>query len=76
MKTINITDVSLKELDISKPGGLINIRLVYSLLDADGKEYDQKASSIKNEELTAGQKTYINNIISTVETKLKQRENI
>lgn len=76
MKQINITNISLKEFGVSKIDGKINIRLSYSLLDTDGKEYDTKADNIKDEELTAGQKTYINNIISVIETKLKLKEGI
>ena len=76
MKQINITDIDLKEFSISKIDGKINVRLSYSLLTAEGKEYDTKADSIKDDELTTTQKNYINNIISAVETKLKQKEGI
>jgi len=76
MKTINITDVSLKDFSVSKIDNKINVRLTYSLLDASGKEYDAKADSIKNEELTTTQKNKINDIISVIETKLKQKEEI
>jgi hypothetical protein len=75
-KIINITNILLKEFSISKNEGKINIRLSYSLLDDNGKEYDQKADSILDGELTAGQKTYINNITLAVENKLKLKEGI
>jgi hypothetical protein len=52
------------------------VRLSYSLLDEAGKEYDQKADSIKDDELTTTQKNYINNITSVIEAKLKQKEGI
>ena len=74
-KILTINDISLKTLEISKIDGKINLRLSYALLDGT-KEYDQKSDSIKDEELTAGQKTYINNIIGVVETKLKTKEGI
>ena len=75
-KQITITDISLKTLEISRIDDKINLRLLYSLLDASGKEYDQKADSIKDEQLTSAQKTKINDILSAVETKLKQKEEI
>ena len=75
-KTINIENISLKEFSVSKIDGKINIRLVYSLLDENGKEYDAKADSIKDGELTAGQKTKIDDIFTAIETKLKLKENI
>ena len=75
-KQINITNISLKTFSISKNDGKINVRLSYSLLDADGKEYDAKADSIKDDELTTQQKNYINNITSVIEAKLKQKEGI
>lgn len=74
-KILTINDISLKTLEISKIDGKINLRLAYSLLDGT-KEYDQKSDSIKDDELTSGQKTYINNIIGVVETKLKTKEGI
>ena len=76
MKTINITNISLKEFAISKSDGKISIGLYYSLLDENGKEYDQKRDTIKNDELTTQQKDYINNILSALEVKIKQREGI
>ncbi len=75
-KIINITDINLKDLSISKIDGKLNIRLVYSLLDESGKEYDSKADSIKDEELTTQQKTYINNIILAIVNKVKLKEKI
>jgi hypothetical protein len=75
-KIITINNISLKEFSISKTDGKINVRLLYSLLDEIGKEYDQKSDSIKDEELTATQKTKINEILSFIETKIKQREEI
>lgn len=75
-KTIIITNVDLKQFDTSCIDGKINIRLSYSLLDADGKEYDCKSGMIKDEELTQAQKNYINTLITGIETKLKQREEI
>ena len=74
-KIITINNISLKEFSISKNDGKINIRLSYSLLDGT-KEYDQKSDSIKDEELTAGQKTKINEILQVIETKLKLKEGI
>jgi len=76
MKQITITDINLKEFSLSKLDGKINVRLVYSLLDNEKKEYDTKADNIKDEELTAGQKTKLNDIFTFIETKLKQKENI
>ena len=75
-KTINITNVSLKEFSASKIDGKIHIRLVYALLDDTGKEYDTKADSIEETDLNTTQKNYINNMMSVIETKLKTKEQI
>lgn len=75
-KQITITGVNLKEFNASKIDGKINIRAVYSLLDENGKEYDQKADSIKDDDLTNKQKGYVNDLMTDIETKLKVKENI
>lgn len=75
-KIINITNISIKEINISKIDGKITIGLCYSLLSDSGKEYDQKRTLIQDDELTAGQKTKINSILTVVENKMKQKEGI
>lgn len=75
-KTINITNISLKEISISKIDGKITVGLLYSLTDDEKKEYDQKRDLIKDEELTSAQRTKINGILTTVENKIKQKEGI
>jgi hypothetical protein len=75
-KIINITNISLKEIIISKINGKITIGLLYSLLDDAGKEYDQKRDVIKNDKLTANQKKKINDILTVVSNKIKQKEEI
>ena len=75
-KIITVTDISLKEINISKISGKITVGLLYSLLDNNGKEYDQKRDLIKDEELSPDQRAKINNILATIDNKIKQREGI
>ena len=75
-KTINITNISVKEVNISKIDGKITVGLCYSLLSDTDKEFDQKRTSIQDDDLTAGQKDKIDSILTAVKNKIKQKENI
>lgn len=75
-KTITITDIDLKEMLITSDGSDIKVNLYYSLLDASANQVDHKRITLTNSDMTAAQLTKINDIISAVETKIKQKENI
>lgn len=75
-KTINITNIDIKEYSISVTSGKINISFVYSLIADDGKEYDIKRGQFTDADLTTQQKNYINNISTALIVKIKQMENI
>lgn len=75
-KTIQITNINLKEISISKQNGKITIGLLYSFIDDTGNELNQKRDLIQDEELTATQKAAINNLLKVVEDKIKKREKI
>ena len=75
-KTINITNISVKEVNVSKIDGKITVGLCYSLLSDTDKEFDQKRTSIQDDDLTAGQKDKIDSILTAVKNKIKQKENI
>ena len=76
MKQINITDVKLQEVAISKQGGEINLRVSYGLKDDADKDLDFKADQIKEVDLDTTTKNKINNILQSVKDIVKQREGI
>ena len=75
-KNITINDIALKELLITKSGSELSVNLYYALLDSTGTELDFKRHTITDSQFTSGQKTTINSIISTVEAKLRTKENL
>lgn len=75
-KTIKINDVSLQDFHVSRRNNKLHVRVTYSLLDAQGLEYFTTTDSMNDNDLTDNQKTFINNIISAIESKMKQREKI
>ena len=76
MKTININNINLKEILLSKQDGKISIGLYYSYLTDDGTELNHKRDIITEDEMTTGQKTKVNDIFNFIETKIKAKENI
>jgi len=75
-KTINITNIDIKEFAISKDKDKFNVRIVYSYLDEDEKSLNQKADSFKDEELTPGIKKHLTNILTFLGNELKKKEGI
>ena len=75
MKTINISDIKIKELNVSQNNGQITIEVVYSLFN-DNQEIQTKRDIVKDEELTAAQKTKVNDILTVVSNKIKTKEGI
>lgn len=75
-KTITINNISIKEFNISQSEGEWTVSVVYSLLDADSKEWDTKRIDIKGEDLTSGQKDKLQTILTFLITKIKTNEEI
>jgi len=76
MKTINITNIKIKEFSISESEGKYTIAIIYSLLDGDGKEYDSKRIELKDEDFTATEKTKVGQILTAISNKIKTKEEI
>jgi hypothetical protein len=75
-KIITIQDIKIKNIDISKQHGEINVRVSYGLKDDGEKDLDFKADQIKDNELDTPTKNKINNILQSVKEVIKQREGI
>ena len=76
MKQINIIDINIKEFSIDYTNDKWNISVVYSLVANDLKEYDTKRMQIVDDELTAPQKNYLQNILTALINKIKVKEGI
>lgn len=74
MKTINITDIKIFEINILPAEQKGN--LSYALLDAGNKEYDAKRISIEKSDFTAGELTDIVKVINIFKNKAKIKEGI
>ena len=61
---------------ISVIDGKITIAYSYALVADDDKEYDSKRSQINDDELTTGEKTYIEKISTALIKKIKIKEDI
>jgi len=75
-KTINITDIKIKEFSISESEGKYTIAIIYSLLDANSKEYDSKRIEMKDEDFTSTEKTKVGQILTAISNKIKIKEEI
>lgn len=73
-KTINITDINIKDFSISYIDSKWNVSVVYSLKAEDGTELPAKREQITD--FTAGQQNYLTNILNTLTAKIKQKEGI
>ena len=75
-KIITIQNINIKEFSITYQQDKWNISVVYSLVADDETELNPKRDTIKDSEITAGQKTYLNNILTALINKIKLREGI
>lgn len=73
-KTINITNIAIKDFSISYNAGAWSISVVYSLVADDGTEMPAVKDTITD--FTTGQKTYLTNILSVLQNKIKVKEGI
>ena len=74
-KIITITDIKIKEFSISKNEEDWTISIVYSLVSAE-KEWDSKRIQLSPSELTSGQKTKLQGILTFIINKIKLKEGI
>ena len=71
MKTIKLTDVTIKELSFSQENGGYVLSVVYAMLDDTGKEFFAQRTTIKDFE-----KDDVKNIFQKVVKKLKLLEKL
>ena len=72
MKTIQLRNIKIHELSISKQGTEYTISVDYSLLDDTDKEWGRKRTTIKN--FTTLQKDKLSAVLTMVGTLLKNKE--
>ena len=75
MKTINLTDIKIKEILITKNGSF-NINLLFQRLDDTGAVNDTKRIILTEEDFTPTQINKFNDILSALVAKAKQKEGI
>ena len=75
MKTITIKDTEIIEINISGNEENYTISVVYSLVGDDIK-LNPKRIQLSGKDLTATQKQYISSVVSTINNKIKQLEEI
>lgn len=76
MKTINITNIKIKDFSISEDDGKYTIGVIYSSLDDTGNEYNQKRVELHDGDFTPTEKTKIGQVLSALAVKIKTLENI
>ena len=75
-KIITITNIEIREMSLSYIDGKWNVSVVYCLVDESGIKMADKRDQIIDAEITTAQKNYLNNILTAVTNKIKQREGI
>ena len=74
MKTINITDIKLIEVNFSEDP--LTMAVLYALTDTNGKEYEKKRKVVLGSDMTATQRTTIQNILDKIKEKIVAHEEI
>ena len=75
MKIINITDIEISEINISGNEGDYTLSVVYSLV-GNNLKLTPKRIQLSGKDLTNSQKQYISSVVSTINNKIKQLEEI
>jgi hypothetical protein len=76
-KVVTFNDVYQIQLTIRESDDeLQNLEIVYGLVDSDGIKWTSKFWTILPEELSTGEKAFINNLMNAVENKVKIKEGI
>jgi hypothetical protein len=74
-KTIQITDVAIKEVQISLTDGETSINVLYALVSDDGKEYSRQWRTFKGERI-AGIIDRLERVLEKAIEKVKEDEGI
>lgn len=75
-KTINITDIKLRETLLTEDNGKYTASVLYGYMSDDSKEYNVNRTVIKDEEFTTAEKKDIAAILSGIAKKIKTKEDI
>ena len=75
MKTITIKDTEIIEINISGNEENYTISVVYSLV-GNNLKLTPKRIQLSGKDLTNSQKQYISSVVSTINNKIKQLEEI
>lgn len=73
---INLTNITTKEVNISKHDGRFTIMLTATLEKDDGTPYITKNMTLQDEDFTDPQKDKLEQILSAIITKAKAKEGI
>ena len=77
MKTINISNIIVKEFSIAKDNkGEFSISAIYTMLDSTGKEIFTKRAELKDLSLTNPQKNSIEKVETLILDTIKNIEQI
>ena len=74
MKTINLKNITIKEIVLSKIENEYTLNVAYALLDDEGKEWNTKRTTIKN--FTSIQSDKMEKVFQLIITKLKVTEQL
>lgn len=77
MKTIQLTDIAIKEIRLARDGASYVISVLYAQTDAAGNEYNQQWSDpIKGVDLPSGIETFLEKIFTKIGNKMRLFEGV
>jgi len=75
-KTINITDIKIKEVNIALHNGVYTMSVVYALLDDAGDELSQKRIDIGADKIVDKTVDKIEKVVEDVVLSIKEDEGV
>lgn len=77
MKTIQLTDIDIKEIRLARDGASYVISVLYAQTDDAGNEYRQQWSDpIKGDDLPSGIETFFEKVFTKVGDKIRILEGV